>query len=238
MAKQSTEVAVPQQFAVLQQSSERVQEVLAANLGNQQLGQFDFDRVRVPAGGGSRWTIPSLTGETEEAEITGIVVYARDQRAYWQTAFDDGGGGQPPDCSSDDLITGIGEPGGSCHTCPYAQFGSSNGRGQACKQIRLLFVLREHDVLPVVVVVPPTSLGPMKKYFVRLASQMKPYYGVITRLVLEKATNATGIKYSRILPNCVDILDEETTARIAEYRKGIEHAMQQIAVEARDVEAA
>jgi len=49
-------------------------------------------------------------------------------------AMDDGGGLR---CQSPDNLVGIGEPGGTCIKCPFAQFGSSRGgegKGTACNQ--------------------------------------------------------------------------------------------------------
>jgi hypothetical protein len=63
----------------------------------------------------------------------------------------------------------MGKPGGDCHKCPLAQFGSAvdqkgqPGKGQACKSMRMLLFLRQDDMIPMIVNLPPTSLQNAKK---------------------------------------------------------------------------
>lgn len=56
-------------------------------------------------------------------------------------------------CRSDDMKTGIGEPGGSCATCPLNQFGSAKGgkgKGKACTEFYNFpsLVIRDGEVSP------------------------------------------------------------------------------------------
>ena len=107
-----------------------LQEIIADNLGGEQITPFDLDRVTVPAGGALSWEVPTLDGEESVKEIEGIVIYWRTARAYWEQGLDESGGGSPPDCSSDDGQIGIGTiaatvQGGQCSACPMNQFGSA-----------------------------------------------------------------------------------------------------------------
>jgi len=98
--------------------------------------EFFFDRVKLPAGGGTAFEIPSAEGEDSEMvkDITGIIVYNHPAYAYYQDKYT--GGNNPPDCGSFDGVTGIGTPGGDCATCPYNRFGSGDGQSKLCKNKR------------------------------------------------------------------------------------------------------
>jgi hypothetical protein len=209
---------------------ELVQAAIAENVGAGGITEFDFDRIKIPAGGGLSFNVTTLEGEDSEKTITGVIVLARDARAFWQKSLDEGGGNQPPDCHSNDGITGIANPGvnagGDCTKCPLAQFGSDTkvvngatvqGRGQACKAIRQLFILRGDSLLPVVLALPPTSLKAAKQYMLRLAGQGVPYWAAITKIGLENAQNGGGIKYSKATFAFAGLLNEEQKAKAKLY---------------------
>ena len=217
----SNALTVIENYAVMKSGS-ALGAAVSANLGDGGISPFELDRVRVPAGGGTLWTVPTLDGEKEEKSIEGVIVHWRAPRAYWRESFDETGGGTPPDCSSDDGVTGVGDPGGSCSVCPLARYGSAaKGRGQACRQMKLLFIVREGDGLPIVVVVPPSSLRAVGSYFLRLAGQQMKYHQVVTRLTLEKTKNKDGIAYSQVAAGRVAVLSPEEAAAIEQYAKGL-----------------
>ncbi len=204
-------------YAVIGYGLDQVSQLVQENVGGGSVGEFDLDRIKVPAGGGLSFRIPTLEGVSEGRTVEGVIVAWKEGRAYWETAFEDSGGGTPPDCSSPDGIYGQGEPGGACAQCPLAQYGSADkGKGQACKQSRWLFMLRETDLIPIVVAAPPTSIKPVQSYFLRLANNGLPYYGVITKLALSQARSSTGIEYSKIEPSFVRRLSDDETAKIKE----------------------
>jgi hypothetical protein len=52
----------PSDYAVVQ-GSDDLSEIVKENFGGeQQISQFDLTQVRVPGGGGTMWTIPSVLG--------------------------------------------------------------------------------------------------------------------------------------------------------------------------------
>ncbi|KKM07744.1 hypothetical protein LCGC14_1730920 [marine sediment metagenome] len=205
-----------QEFAIMMAGAEALPEILRENVGAEGLGSFDLDRVKIPSGGMQAWTIPGIEKDEIVESFTGVIIYHKLGRVYWAQGLEEGGGNSPPDCISDDCVTGIGEPGGKCSVCPFAQFGS-NGKGQACKQIKMLFVMRENALLPLCVSLPPTSLRGAKQYMLRLASNALPYYSVLTRFGLEKVNNASGIEYSKAVLSVA----EKLTAEQAEQFKKI-----------------
>jgi hypothetical protein len=184
-------------FVIYEMPIVQIREAVMTNLG-ETMTVVDFERIKIPAGGGTAWTLQTLDGEKFEKELTGILVGWRDTRAYWKVPMEQSDGNAPPNCSSIDARTGIGEPGGDCRRCQFAQFGTgANGEGQACKQVRQLFLLRQENVLPEIVNLPPSSLTPVREYFRRLSARALPCYSVITRIGLEKAQNPRGITYSK-----------------------------------------
>jgi hypothetical protein len=209
------------QFAALQVGSDFA-EVVRANIGDAKVAPFDLDRVRVPAGGGLQWEVPTLEGAEQVSQIEGVIVHWRKLRSYWRESFASTGGGTPPDCASEDGLTGIGDPGGSCAACPLAKFGSAeNGRAQACSEMRMLFVIREGDRLPIVVTIPPSSLGSVSKYFLRLVSHGVPYFGALTQIKLARTKNKDGIAYSQVELALSSVLDDDQRAKVRNYAEGL-----------------
>lgn len=205
MAKETKDVSkpteiVPNSYRALSVPAAQLTGFLMQNIGAQGLKPTDLDRVKVPAGGGISWEVPTLKGPESVNVLEGIVLHFKDVRSYWKTK----GLNSPPDCSSGDGLIGVGAPGGVCAKCPLAQYGTAQdekgnpAKGQACKQMRLFLFLRQEDMIPMLVSLPPTSLQPAKKYFLRLVANGLPYYGVTTQLRLEKAKNAGGTVYSMV----------------------------------------
>jgi hypothetical protein len=185
-------------FAILQKPLLEIKDAIVANLGESRVTAGELDRIKIPPGGGTSWTVEGLDGEETLKELSGIIVAWRDTRVYWSVPMEESAGSAPPDCSSLDARIGVGKPGGDCLRCPLAQFGSDDGGvGQACKLVRQLFLVRENNLLPVVVHLPPSSIKPAKQYLMRLASLGVPTYHVVTNIGLEKTKNQQGIAYSR-----------------------------------------
>lgn len=59
----------------------------------------------------------------------------------------------------------------ACATCPMNAWGSAGGgrRGKACREKRLLLVLRDGEAYPLVVVAPPSSLVAVARWVTSLA---------------------------------------------------------------------
>jgi hypothetical protein len=232
MCKQITQATSQAVIVALQTDLEAINNALSTNIGTGGLSEFDLPRIKMPAGGGLQWAVPTLEGETMEPAIEGVIVLARDTRAYYSQPISETGGGQPPNCWSADGVTGSGTPGGACLACPLARYGTAqDGRGQACKQIKQLFVLRGNLLLPEVVTLPPTSLKPAKQYLLKLASQGVPYYAVVTRIGLERTKNSQGIAYSRAVLSFVRRLSTEEAERSRNYHEMLKPLVQKMVVD-------
>jgi hypothetical protein len=205
-------------FVIFQTELTEIREAVSTNVGESGLTAGDFERIKVPAGGGTAWSVQGLDGEETIKELAGIIVAWRDTRAYWSVPMEESDGNMPPDCYSMDARTGTGKPGGDCHKCPLAQFGSDpKGDGQACKLIRQLFLVREDNLLPEIVNLPPSSVRPARQYFLRLASKGMPCYSVITKLALEKTKNGQGIVYAKAALTSGGRLTPEQAQRAKQY---------------------
>jgi hypothetical protein len=205
-------------FVIFNTEIADIREAMNVNVGDGGLNATDLERIKIPAGGGTAWTIQGLDGEEMLKELSGIIIAWRDTRAYWSVPMEESDGNMPPDCCSLDARTGEGEPGGNCHKCPNAEFGSgSKGEGQACKLVRQLFLVREDNLLPEIVHLPPSSLKPARQYFLRLASKGVPCYSVITKIGLEKTKNGQGIVYAKAALTSGGRLTPDQTKRAKDY---------------------
>lgn len=226
------------EYSVAKINATDLMEILQENVGGQ-ITEFDLQRAKVPTGGMTAWVLPSLDGEDEiVTNIDGIIVYHREPRAYWEQSIDEGGGNNPPDCSSVDGKFGVGNPGGDCETCPMAEWGSKDhgeSRGQACKQMKLIFLLRPESLLPMALFLPPTSIKPVRQYLLGLASEGKHYSSAVTRLSLVKERSADGIEYAKVKLTRLSTLDDEQVRGVREYSQGIRGALDTVTVTEADV---
>lgn len=203
--------------------------ILRENLQGEDIGAFDLERIKVPTGGSPFWEVPSPeSGEVEACKtFDGVVVAWKGTKTYWATAFG-AGAGAPPDCQSDDGVTGNGAPGGACATCQFNQFGSKpataenpDPKGKACRDQRLLFVLREGAMMPTLVSLPPSAIGVLKKYFLSLASRGLSYSAVVTRFALTLDKSSGGIGYSLPQLTMVERLAPENASAVRSYAAAI-----------------
>jgi hypothetical protein len=183
---------------------------------NGTLERGDLDRVHVPLGGSTTWQVPGINGTESVSELDGIILGYQDQRAFWRGSPEEGTPGAPPDCASPDTVNGVGDPGGLCCNCPFAQFGSgSTGRGQACRLTRELLFARPQDRLPFIVSVPPSSLRNVRKFQARLPL---PYFCAFVRLGLSPVRQVGRI-YSVIEPRLLGAIDPEHHDQLAKWHR-------------------
>jgi hypothetical protein len=226
---ESTSLAVRRDDYLILANPDLVHETMAENFGNDRLTAGDLEKIKTPAGGGTHWTLETAEGEQVVKEITGVLVHQHSQRAYYPGEY--AGGNEKPDCSSYDGKWGHGSPGDSlaaegkgCDECPLSQWGSArNGKGQACRMSKRLYILRPGEVLPAVLTLAPGSLQNFRRYLLRLG--ITPYFGVITRFKLVQAKSGGGILYSQVMPELAGRLDREDLDKVREYREALIAAM-------------
>ena len=222
-----------QTFAIAAIEQPDLKEIVTENLAG--MGRIQFERVKMPSGGGLSFEVADENGEPAAAsEITGVIVDRYPVNAYWPDKF--AGAKNPPACVAMDGHNGAGEPGGLCSKCPHNQWGSDDeGRGKACKNLHRIYVLPSGDVLPLLIALPPTSISNFNAYMMRLTSKAKkPYWAVVTKIKLEKASNAAGISYSRaVFSKTEDVPAEQLTALKA-YIEDLKPLMRAVEIVADD----
>lgn len=214
-------------YVLAKYTGEQMASAIKSNLEGEDLRPTDLARITVPSGTSKAFELPSLTGEGQTVkEMQGVIIHNAPGRAYWKVAIDEGGGNQPPDCFSSDGCNGIGDPGGLCRDCPMNVFGSAKkGRGKACKETRVAFLLRPSSVLPAALVVPPSSLGVFKKFKVAMTSEAKIIAESVVKIGLREDRNADGVVYNQLTFGFVKDLDEESAKRIAVYAESMKSAL-------------
>jgi len=156
-----------------------------------------FDRIKIPSGGGTVFEVPGEEpGETDAVkEFSGVILFHHPLFTYYKDKFT--GGNNMPDCGSYDAINGHGDPGGLCAHCDLNEFGSGDNGGKACKNKRRVYVLREGELIPMLLTLPTGSIKDFQNYIKRLLAKGRKSTSVVTRFSLKKATNTGGIAYSQ-----------------------------------------
>lgn len=163
------------------------------------LGGISFDTIKIPSGGGLAFEVPGEDPDNPDTvrELSGVIVLRHASNGYWPDPF--GGDNKLPDCYSNDGKLGVVSATGevrSCETCPLNQF-KEDGSGKACKNMQNLYLVREGEMLPVKLILPPTSIKNLRDYVAkRLLFRGKKLGQVVTSITLNKAANKQGIKYA------------------------------------------
>lgn len=157
-----------------------------------------FQRVKIPGGGVLQFEVPGDDPENPDYEknLTGVILFNHATNAYWPEGAEPSDD-NPPLCQSANGKTGYGEPGGLCSSCKLNQFGSAEkGRGKACKNMRTLYLLRSGDVMPIMLILPPTSIKPFRQFINSVFTLRKrATYGSLVQIGLKKEESG-GFTYS------------------------------------------
>lgn len=188
---QTNNYAEQQQFMLpaMVSDSEFTAEELAEDMDGLQM---NFPRVKIPSGGALQFEIP--TGDPDNPDysktLVGIILFNHPNNAYWPEGneYDDNA---TPLCSSVDGRLGTGSPGGSCAACAMNAFGSAaEGRGKACKNMRVLYLLRSDELMPLQINLPPTSLKPFRLFMSQtFSARRRATYGSLVEIGLKKMNN-------------------------------------------------
>ncbi len=159
--------------------------------------QGGFERIKIPSAGSTVFEVPGDDPSEPDTvkEFSAVILFHHPLYAYYKSKYT--GGNQPPDCGSMDGVTGTGDPGGGCASCPYNQFGSGENGSKACKNRRRIYVLREGEIFPMILSLPTGSLKEFSRYIKRLLSKGRKSNSVVTRFSLKKTTNNSGIAFSQ-----------------------------------------
>ena len=225
-------VPITESFRALSKASE-LGEIVKANFGSEGISIFDLERIVLGSGGAQTFRIIDGLGESSADNFEAVICFMRSGRTWWEAAYGEGGGDSPPDCSSDDLMTGIGNNGAgdghgphNCASCPNNAWGSdrSGGIGKDCKESKTLFLLRrgrEDDIFPSILVVPPGSLRGFARYMTAITSRGLAFYAAMHRFSLGKAQTKGGLAYSTLKVELVRELADGEKSSLIEYAKAL-----------------
>jgi len=185
-------------------------EIINENLQNTALSPALFDVIKSPSGGITSFSVPGLSGENMEKELSGIILGYTMPRAYWDTP--EPVEGTPPVCFSSDSLTS--SDGKACSRCEFNDFGSKDGdsNAKACKEFVEILLLRPDSIMPVIVRVSVTSKQTFLKYMTRLVGRLISLSGVVTKITLEKAVSKGGQPYALYNFEVVGTLNQEEAA--------------------------
>lgn len=181
--------------------------------------QLSFRRAKIPSGGVLQFEMPGDDPENPDYTPTleGVILFNHAANSYWPAGseYDEN---TPPQCQSVDGKVGYGDPGGICETCCYNQFGSDpNGGGKACKNMRVLYLLLNGELMPIQLSLPPTSIRPYTN-FVNSAFLLRGrrVCSGLVQIGLKKASS-NGFTYSVATFKKVRDFEGEELARVCAY---------------------
>lgn len=200
--------------------------IIEANLEGEPMREQDLIRVRTPLGGATKWTIDNGGNQETCDEIVGLCVAIAKRGVLWPSANPTE---QRPIIVTNDLLVGyrVSDDLGSeidpkvleqfrigdrrydwaALASPTGPFGfSATGGGKRVKESRILAILREGDVWPMLVTIGPGSLATWGPFQKRMPSF---HYETVLGLKLEKAKGANGQPYSMIVPRVVGVISEQ-----------------------------
>lgn len=226
-------------FPALHADSRKLK-VFRHNVGEEGVRETDFPRVSTPLGGSTTWSFQLNGNDVTCDELVGLLVAIGKRGELWPT--DDPSGSRPV-LMSHDLVTAykVGDDLGeidpdalekyrvgdgtydwlALSNGPEFGYGSGrNGSGRKAKERRVLAILRDGDVWPLLVNVSAGSFATLLPFLKRLPCM--PYEAVVG-LSLDRAKGKTGQSYSQVVPRLVGELTEEQGEVVYEtYTRPIE----------------
>ena len=248
MAKKNTALATLDSFQLVDRYAGLDPEMLEEL--RDQMDDLDDDsgitcrKIKIPSGGSLAYIVQGEDDGDEEymKEINGVVLFTHRLNGYWPGAFGESDTNSPPYCSSMDGETGRLADGSipatqdgeliTCDNCPYNQYGSAvdqkgnASRGKACKNMRRIYLMMDQDPNVYQLTVPPTSIKEVSLQMKKILNGGVPYTGLIVRLTLEKAKNASGIEYGKVAIKKAGLLPPEVAKQATLLRRQIKEQYQ------------
>jgi hypothetical protein len=178
---------------------------------------------------GEERTLMREDGDGPRSSIDVVIVKAAPQIAkiWYQSGYVEGSTA-PPDCWSVDGIKPdpaspkLQSP--TCAGCPQNAWGSAvrpggSGKGKACADSKRLAIVPEGDMEneihggPMLLRVPPASLGAVKQYADTLNAIGLAPFGVVTRMKFDPSTEYPAISFE-----AVRVLEEDEAETILKHR--------------------
>ena len=194
--------------------------------------QLGFQRVKIPSGGQVQFELPSDDPDNPDYAkyLEGVIVYSHNANSYWPTGedYDDN---TPPSCQSVDGKLGYGRPGGICADCPYNRYGSDTkgtGKGKACKNQRIIYLLRSGEVMPIQLSLSPTSITPYSQFVnAAFVSRRRGVCGSVVQIGLKKRSNGKDDYSVATFKRLYDFTGEDL-ARVRAYANSFQEQIELI----------
>ena len=177
-----------------------------------------------------------IEGENKN-DFVGQIVHVQPRRSYWKKSYEETGGGELPDCWSIDALkphkTSESMQAEACSECPQRVWKSAQkGEGQACRDVRWMWILLPDRPIPAILVIPPTSLRRWSEYntTVQQAGLFRPL-AVWTKFAVEEAKNSAGTAFSRVAFSIDRIADADELKEAMRLDKQIDKISQAIGPE-------
>jgi len=170
---------------------------IAEMLGGEEVDGNLLPTLTVPGAGSTIWEMPETDDAPHAAEVEGVIIHWAATRAYYTNEYGDDDN-STPDCFSRNSFIGIGNPGGECKVCPMNEWNSARtGGGKACKERRMVYILRENSLVPIIIQIPSASIRAFKAYILSMLDRGGAKFANTTRFGLRSA-KAGNRTYSQI----------------------------------------
>ena len=198
-------------------------------------------QIKIPSGGGTAYAVLDADGDEEPMkQITAVLIFTHRANGYWPGAYGSGDDtNKLPACSSMDgknaIWTDTNEP-RSCETCQMNQYNTATDqagrttKGKACKNMRRLYLMMSGDPNLYLLTVPPTSIKDVNKQLAKIIANGTPYTGITVNLTLEKAKNANGVSYSKVVIKPAGTLPPDVAAQATALRRQIKEQYKSVAL--------
>lgn len=197
-------------------------------------------QIKIPSGSSSAYEVQTEDDDSEPMKkIEAVVVFTHRANGYWPGAYGSDDGNKAPVCSSMDGKTALWTETGevrSCENCPYNDYGTATDqkgqqtRGKACKNMRRLYLMMSGDPNLYLLTVPPTSIKEVNKQLAKIIGSGTPYTGIVTILSLEKAKNANGVDYNKVVLQKGQPLPPAVAAQAVAMRQRIKEQYKSVAL--------
>lgn len=176
-------------------------------------------------------------------ELRGVVLLSQRIRGYWPKTGGDGN--KAPQCASLDCVTGVERDTQqriSCARCPHAAWGSevkpdgTSGKGQACKEKRRVFIVQGDAEVPVLLVVPTSSIREYDEFISARLARKIPNTAAETIFRLHPETSGDGFKYAKLSCEIGDKVPPREILRLAKLRQSMAEWAGRMAVGAEDAD--
>jgi len=228
----SQQIALPQGFALSNLFAGQV----AANTslteglsGGYAVVSIKGKCFKIKHGGNETPLVVEVQGMKYAAPYMDVVLLSANahfSKTFYRTAYVEGSD-QQPDCSSEDGVhPNVAAPISlACGICPMNAFGSrvsdNGGKGKACQDVRKLAIVPASDLKnelyggPMLLRVPPASLGSLADFARSLNDMGIPYYGVVIRMLFD-STEA----FPKLLFQVARALTDAEAAVVKDAREG------------------